>query len=210
MIGNGTSNVTFVAPGSNGNILTSNGTSWISQAGSSSGVSSLTAGRGFAVSSSTGAVTGSLAAGTILQVVTGTLTTSTTTTSTSYVDTGLTATITPQSTSSKILVITAASMYIQNNQFKNYTAVGLVRGSTVIQEYTQMVDMVAGSGGTQGVSFQVPVAIGYLDSPATTSATTYKVQIKLESTSYSATVTFNKTFNSITNTSTITLLEIAG
>jgi hypothetical protein len=147
--------------------------------------------------------------GKILQVVNATTTTATTTTSTSYVDTALTATITPKFSTSKILVVTAASMYIQNNQFNNYTAVGLVRGSTVIQEYTQMVDMVAGSGGTQGVSFQVPVAIGYLDSPATTSATTYKVQIKLESTSYSATVTFNKGFNSITNTSVITLLEVA-
>ena len=34
LIGNGTSNVTFVAPGSNGNVLTSNGTTWTSAAAS--------------------------------------------------------------------------------------------------------------------------------------------------------------------------------
>lgn len=37
ILGNGTSAVQFVAPGTNGNILTSNGTAWVSQAASSSG-----------------------------------------------------------------------------------------------------------------------------------------------------------------------------
>ena len=146
----------------------------------------------------------------VKQVVTGTLTTSTTTTSTSYVDTGLTATITPTSSTSKILVVLGAANYIQNSSFNNYTALGLNRNGTLVQETTQMVDMTAGSGGTQGVSYQTQIALGYLDSPSTTSAVTYKVQFKLESTSYSATTTFNKTFNAVTNTSTITLLEISG
>jgi hypothetical protein len=46
-----------VAPGTNGNILTSNGTTWTSAAPASSGVTSLTAGNGITVSASTGAVT---------------------------------------------------------------------------------------------------------------------------------------------------------
>jgi hypothetical protein len=33
ILGNGTSAVSFVAPGSNGNVLTSNGTTWVSSAG---------------------------------------------------------------------------------------------------------------------------------------------------------------------------------
>ena len=44
-------------------------------------------------------------AGSVLQVIVGTLSSSTTTTSTSLVDTGLTASITPSSSSNKILVL---------------------------------------------------------------------------------------------------------
>lgn len=56
LLGNGTSAVQTVAPGTNGNVLTSNGTTWTSAA-PSGGVTSLTAGNGITVSASTGAVT---------------------------------------------------------------------------------------------------------------------------------------------------------
>jgi len=57
LLGNGTSAVQFVAPGTNGNVLTSNGTTWTSAALPAGGVTSLTAGNGITVSASTGAVT---------------------------------------------------------------------------------------------------------------------------------------------------------
>jgi hypothetical protein len=57
VLGNGTGTPNFVAPGTTGNILTSNGTTWTSAAPASSGVTSLTAGNGITVSASTGAVT---------------------------------------------------------------------------------------------------------------------------------------------------------
>jgi len=57
VLGNGTGAVTSVSPGTSGNVLTSNGTTWISQAASSSGVTSISAGTGITVSGSTGAVT---------------------------------------------------------------------------------------------------------------------------------------------------------
>lgn len=57
ILGNGTGTPNFVAPGSNGNILTSNGTTWTSATPASSGVTSLTAGNGITVSASTGSVT---------------------------------------------------------------------------------------------------------------------------------------------------------
>jgi hypothetical protein len=57
LLGNGTSALQVVAPGANGNILTSNGTTWVSSAPSGGGVTSLTAGNGITVSASTGAVT---------------------------------------------------------------------------------------------------------------------------------------------------------
>lgn len=57
LLGNGTSALQVVAPGANGNVLTSNGTTWTSAAPAAGGVTSLTAGNGITVSASTGAVT---------------------------------------------------------------------------------------------------------------------------------------------------------
>ena len=59
VLGNGTSAVQFVAPGSSGNVLVSNGTTWTS---GGAGVTSAVAGNGIAVSGATGAVTISAAA----------------------------------------------------------------------------------------------------------------------------------------------------
>jgi hypothetical protein len=59
VLGNGTSAVQFVAPGTAGNVLVSNGSTWAS---GSAGVTSAVAGTGIAVSGATGAVTISAAA----------------------------------------------------------------------------------------------------------------------------------------------------
>ena len=59
VLGNGASAVQFVAPGSSGNVLVSNGTTWTS---GGAGVTSAVAGNGIAVSGATGAVTISAAA----------------------------------------------------------------------------------------------------------------------------------------------------
>lgn len=56
LLGNGTSALQSVAPGSSGNVLTSNGTTWTSSA-PSGGVTSVSASGGITVSASTGAVT---------------------------------------------------------------------------------------------------------------------------------------------------------
>jgi len=58
VLGNGTSSVQFVAPGTSGNVLVSNGTTWTS---GGAGVTSAVAGNGIAVSGATGAVTISVA-----------------------------------------------------------------------------------------------------------------------------------------------------
>jgi hypothetical protein len=57
LLGNGTSAFQVVAPGSNGNILTSNGSTWVSSAPAGGGVTSAVAGNGISVSGATGAVT---------------------------------------------------------------------------------------------------------------------------------------------------------
>lgn len=68
LLGNGTSALQAVAPGTTGNLLTSNGTTWTSAAPPSGGVTSAVAGNGVAVSAATGAVTFSAAAPTFNSV----------------------------------------------------------------------------------------------------------------------------------------------
>jgi hypothetical protein len=112
--------------------------------------------------------------GKVLQVVSGTTTTGATVTSnTTYLDTNLTATITPSATSSKILVMTSQGLFkeAQTNSAINYR---LLRGSTTI------VDIVNAGILFQDTALRLGVlqSLVYLDSPNTTSATTYKTQFK--------------------------------
>jgi hypothetical protein len=142
-----------------------------------------------------------LPTGSVLQVVNATYSTTTSTTSGSFVDTGLTATITPLFSTSKILVIV--------NQAGNYKPSGntyeqlrLVRNSTAIINMESLAlypnNIIAFGGNT--------ISTTYLDSPATTSATTYKTQFNSGDSSSTVTVQVN---NGFTATSTITLMEIA-
>ena len=146
-----------------------------------------------------------LPAGSVLQVVQATSTTSTATTSATYADaTGFTATITPISASSKILVLCDISYYIQADN-ATVGGVQIVRGATAI--YTDnryAVDNVNANVGLGGHG-----AFNYLDSPATTSATTYKIQIKRTSTAGTS-YAFRINDTASTNISSITLIEVAG
>lgn len=105
----------------------------------------------------------------ILQVVTNTYSTAYSNSTSTYTDVGVTADITPQSTNSKILVVANI-----NGAFKqtNNTALDLEirRASTTI--YTATANFNTGSTLTNVGS----VTMVYLDSPATTSARTYKVR----------------------------------
>jgi hypothetical protein len=146
-----------------------------------------------------------LPSGSILQVVQGTTNTFTSISSTSYVDTTLSATITPKFATSKILAIVTQTAYTGvNANTMMIASVQLVRASTSVYNINYAV------GGRAGVSNDGYVLMGgitsfsYLDSPATTSATTYKVQGKTSTTSNFATLYCQDGFNS-----TIQLLEIA-
>jgi hypothetical protein len=113
-----------------------------------------------------------LPAGSVLQVVSTTLATTMTTTSTSYVDTGVTATITPTSATSKILVIVnIVSSCTSAQGFK------LLRGATALSLSTAG-SSINGTFGAFVSNTNVCISSGfnYLDSPATTSATIYKIQ----------------------------------
>lgn len=140
-------------------------------------------------------------AGQVLQVVNATYSLQTSATSASYVDTGLTATITPKFATSKILVI--ADLADCANGFSNGALLGLalLRNSTIINTFTAYGGFY--SLATATLDFG-SCSTNYLDSPATISATTYKVQIR--NINAGGTMYINYTGGS---TSTITLMEIA-
>ena len=116
------------------------------------------------------------------QVVTASTSTTTTTTSTSFVDaTGLSVSITPTSSTSKILVV--ASVLFQSwSGTTGDTAGGncrIVRDSTGIID-TSFYWIQTGGSAVYEIT-GTPVSLSYVDSPATTSATTYKVQFNRSS-----------------------------
>jgi hypothetical protein len=141
-------------------------------------------------------------AGKILQVVQSVTTTSTAISSTSLTDTTITATITPTSASSKILVLVDAQAMIFRSAGTVFTGWALLRGATNIYDRSNegFIDLTVGT--SSGIELGANSSLNYLDSPATTSATTYKVQAKC---AFSAsTLTFQR--NSVP--SSITLMEI--
>jgi hypothetical protein len=138
-----------------------------------------------------------LPTGSVLQVVQASYSTSTTNSTNTYSDTGLTASITPTSSSSKILVIVAQQGVVKVNSDTKIN-IKLFRNAT---DLTVLAN--AGATNSSAVILIGSATIVYLDSPATTSSTTYKTQ-----------------FNSSNNTSyvgvqdsnvpsTITLIEIS-
>jgi hypothetical protein len=135
--------------------------------------------------------------GKVLQVVNATHSTNVTSASGSYADTGLTATITPTLSSSKILVlVNQAGCGKQSSD--TALQLQLLRGASVLAK----IEGIGGYTGTAAQNFIGSVSSSYLDNPATTSATTYKTQLA----SFSA--TGDSCVQQQSAVSTITLLEI--
>ena len=148
--------------------------------------------------------TGGGGGGKVLQVVQGTTTTSTTVASTTYADTTLTATITPTLATSKILVLFAQHAYAYRATDAVGLGIRLLRGATSIYDIGAPQPISILAVGATGLDFETVVNGSYLDSPATTSATTYKTQGKVSSTANSG----QSIFQQSSGISTITLLEI--
>ena len=140
--------------------------------------------------------------GNVIQVVQGTTSTPVTANSATWVDTTLSATITPSSTSSKILVIVQQTGCGKENDVT--LQLQLVRNSTALFEF----ESVGAWTGSTSRNYIGTCGTSYLDSPATTSAVTYKTQ--MSAFSPAATVFTQYNVGSGSSTSTITLLEIAG
>jgi len=150
--GTGSSAVTRLGVGSTGNVLTvSDGVpTWAAPAGG----------------------------GKVLQVVTVNPSTSFTTTSATFVDaTSFSASITPTLNTSKILVLFdfQGGVYGSGNS-NQYSSMQVLRGSTVLLEAGVLFGIALGS--SQNIELFGRSSFITLDSPATTSSTTYKLQIK--------------------------------
>jgi hypothetical protein len=142
---------------------------------------------------------GTLPTGSVLQVVNGASSSQISTTSTSFITTGLTASITPTSATSKILIVVGLGDVSSENQTSNGVTIRLLRGASQIganfsQQWcynpTNVHSINSGS-------------FNYLDSPATTSSTTYTVQFKAQGAGPTVAVMRDSTQGSIT------LMEIA-
>ena len=137
------------------------------------------------------------APGHVIQVVQGSTTSKVTTTSATYTDTTLSASITPSSTSSKILIAVNQSLY------NSGTANGNLR---IVKDSTTLITQ--GYAPWDGVAFLSWVTFSYLDSPSTTSALTYKTTFARNSGSGDLIANFSSGAEDMT--SFITLMEIAG
>lgn len=137
--------------------------------------------------------------GKVLQVVSAITTTQTTINTTTQTDTSITASITPTASTSKILVLVSGSVYTDAGNNVCWVKPQLLRGSTTIWDGT-----IDGLYLTSVNAVKINYPIMYVDSPATTSSTTYKVQAALGATGNSQTMNWQLS----STPSTITLLEI--
>jgi len=179
--------MTFVVDGTNG-LTFNDATTQASTATNASNISSGTLGKA------------RLPTGSVLQVVNGSTSSQTSTASSAYLDTGLTATITPTSASSKILVVIDQCGVYADGPNTGGIDIFIFRGAT---QLAKIGGRTAGDR-VSGVVMSVgSVSSNYLDSPATTSATTYKTQFLAVS---NTTTAYVQVYSSL---STITLMEIS-
>lgn len=137
----------------------------------------------------------------VLQVVNATYATEAGNSTSTFADTGLTASITPSSTSSKILVIVNQAGCGKNSgNTGSGLSLRLLRGASEIIIF----ENIAGYTATSSNNYIGTISCCYLDSPATTSSTTYKTQFKNIANAASVSVNANTS-----STSTITLMEIS-
>ena len=140
--------------------------------------------------------------GKVLQVVSFNTTTQTQTTSTSFIDTAITASITPSSTSSKVLIIVACPVDSSTGSSVGASnqKIGLYRGATELSRVASGT-----REGGNGVDYiQSGSHISYMDSPSSTSSVTYVIKIRSNSTS--TTITCPQSGDG----GNIVLMEIAG
>tara|TARA_R100000541_G_scaffold25017_1_gene34649 strand:+ start:487 stop:1074 length:588 start_codon:yes stop_codon:yes gene_type:complete len=124
---------------------------------------------------------------------------------------GLSATITPSSTSSKIFIMASVVISFNNNQYGSLGGIRIQRGTTGLnaggESYSSTTVVGQNESANNG---RATLPIQFLDSPSTTNATTYNIGVK---NAIGGTVTCvingNKSASN-TGSSTITIMEIVG
>jgi hypothetical protein len=141
-----------------------------------------------------------VAPGMLLQVVNATTSTDTSESAGNYADvTGLTANITPLYSNSKIIVMVSVNGVHKTATGNFGVSLRLMRGATQLKEFS---DAFGYGMTTSADAYLGSSSYTHYDSPATTSSTTYKVQLKTYGTPNTASV------NKANSESSITLMEI--
>ena len=153
------------------------------------------------LTNATGLPRTALPTGSVLQVVNATFATAQTTTSTSYQASGLAVSITPTSNTSKIFISASVPSDTYGGT-SNQTSLTLYRGAT---DLITNGFAIIGAGGATGLQ-PGNSALNWLDSPATTSSTTYTIYHRVAPTA-SGTVTSRIFTDSYAGS--ITVMEIA-
>ena len=138
-----------------------------------------------------------IAGGRVLQTVSATRTGAVSSTSSTYADTGLTASITPSSATSKILVIVNHTGCAKTTGDTGLDIRLIRNGSTEIASAVE-----SGNSASSARNYIGSVALMVYDSPATTSSTTYSTQLKSSN-------NINGVVVDQGSTSTILLMEIS-
>jgi len=144
-------------------------------------------------------VDANMSAGSVLQVIHASTTAEVASSSDTFIDTGLTAAITPSASSSKILIIYSVQQFM--TAAAGYGHLKVVRGSTDLA--THGFGNYAGSSTIMSTS-----SYQHLDSPSTTSATTYKIQFNRHGGGGSVLSQYDD--GNGEGVSTMVLMEIAG
>ena len=155
--------------------------------------------------------------GGIVQVVQNFTSSEVSMTSETFADTGLNCTITPKFQSSKILVIVNQQYRLIRSSSQSGGGFQILRGSTVIQTGPNNntgsgafgLDVEVDGSNTTTTAHLSRYNIMYLDSPSTTSATTYKTQMSLVSSGNSAQVRAQYQASGENGVSYMTLMEVS-
>jgi len=140
----------------------------------------------------------------VVQVVNASYTTTQATTSTSFIDTGLTASITPTSTSSKILILVSQNLNLRSSPDTN----GQQQANLVITDGSN--NIIFGQAGydqfrvKEQYAFAWQANLNATHSPSTTSSFTYKTRFRIQLSNNTIVAV-----NDSNNHSSIILMEIA-
>ena len=157
-----------------------------------------------------GAGLSGVSAGKILQVVQTVKTDTFSYNATAFTDiTGLSAAITPSSSSNKVLVDCRLYLSAGTGGGTSAAKLNFVRGSTNIGQPSGSTSHMATFYSWGSNNYMEAHSMNFLDSPATTSATTYKIQIGADGTAATLYVNRYYSSNNYHGISTLTLMEVA-